>query len=100
MPAAMARRERPLARPREISSRSANVSRKSEPPGGLGRRPALARTQVRIDPWARPMLRAIARIDSPRSSASQMSARSASENRRVISTSQSIQLPLINQVLR
>lgn len=46
------------------------------------------------------MLRAIARIDSPRSSASQMSARSASENRRVIATSQSIQLPLINQALR
>ncbi len=61
IPAAMARNERPPARPLEISSRSASVRRRSELPGGRGRRPALSTRNVRIEPWVRPRRRPITR---------------------------------------
>jgi hypothetical protein len=96
----MARNDNPAASPREISSRSFKDSRSSELPGGRGRRPALATMNVRIEPCARPIFRAIPRIASPRSSTSQISAFSASENRLVITHLQSNQHELINEALR
>ena len=80
-PAAIARNDNPAARPREISSRSANDKRSSLRSRGVGRLPPASAMNFRSDTFCLPRCFAMRFTGTPASRMSQITAFSASENR-------------------
>jgi hypothetical protein len=77
----MARIDTPVARPREISSRSANDNRSAQRSRAVGRRPPASAMNFRSDEFCRPKCLAMRLTGTPASRMSQIVFLSSSENR-------------------